>query len=314
MNETATQRNLFADHPFGPLRVVLRFDGRAASNGVLTTDSLLASLKGWDNLLFLFDTLVLRGAPVGPRTMHLRRPATRVHTPQRGSFEIVLLWAGLEAVKWGYNKALDKGMPTLWRLFCDFISSYPAMKYDADTLASLAEQLRKFLREASMNMIDDEVNLYHSAVALEDVIYDATMPLDESATTLRLSTNIDTRILEIDQDFRIKSAEPLQQERDTPLDAEREVLVRFVRLNVKTGRGLIEVYTEGAFLPSQYCLIDDPSLRLPRNPYSESLSSQDPLKVIAQKMQPKEGRYNVYWRIAGYVGEAHQKLLFAGSK
>ncbi len=283
----------FPDH----LELLTRHVGSLASEGILRADEFSTHLDGLDRFLWICEEAIIFGR--GINTYKFARHTSRltIAPPNRGSWEAVALWivgtwatGTLAPLVPKVNRRVAgwflKHTRELWNQFVEWRTKSSDARH-------IAAQLQEFLYQASGAMITDEQSLT-MVYQLDDALRDTLEPLSRSATETDVSVSGSTLIhaTPVDRDVL---HDPLPAEADEPLADPDLVSIRFIRLNVLTGIGLIQI--EGQPGRQRHCQIVDDRVMKPGNPYALALTDQNWVRVWCQEMKPILAGRHKYFRV-----------------
>lgn len=150
------------------------------------------------------------------------------------------------------------------------------------------------------------------AAALNTALDNATAPLDSSAAREVLSLKGQTVEIVVDDKGRQAIKVPFEPPTLDP-DAEDviEAAVKFVRINKKTGYGLLSFakITDKSQLGQQRFHCEDKSIRRRANQYTGSFHEDVPLVVKMQRKNYAADRRGHYWLILGTANPTEEGLL-----
>lgn len=294
--------------------LIIKWDGELAANGEIPASELGASLQGWDRFLQLAyysqQTTRLQLPPSGT----IARIELNVREVRRGSFEIEL-WmkvAGGIVLSGVLGNAAYDSIKALWKWTSALVKTHIDAKRQRKTLDGVVEDLEALAKQNEIRISVDREDTEDFAAAIDSALDNATVPLDSSAATEVLTLKGQTLDIVIDKDGRAAIKMPFEPPALDP-DAEEvvEAAVRFVRINKKTGSGLMSFIrpADASQVPQQRFRCADSTIRRRADPYTGSLHTHVPLVVKMQRKNYSPDRRGHYWLILGTATPADHELL-----
>jgi hypothetical protein len=318
-------------------RLILRFSGGKADAGMLSLSSYKTSLTGWEEFFRIAAGLLQKSAG-DVRNVPLNR-AIRidVEAERKGSYEVVI-WIGL-AIAGGIvgNRADAATVWTYRKLrawFKRLIVGHVSAKRTTTNVDEIVAALEAIAQSQNVMLVPDEEPREEDGGLLvpeepevtdpagskralveriDTALKSATQPLDEECKKIELFDEQGSGVASLGANERRALSTALTL--PPPEGVWRRILVRFERINRKTGRALI--YVGRSTTPSataQYARIVDPAVHVASNVYMEAFSADAPLEVWARQVRGEKGRLNLMWEITADAPE--QLALFgpAGSR
>jgi len=250
--------------------------------------------------MYITERLFVQGLPVKRMPAKRSRLTSEVGPPKSGSWEaLIYMVIGVQASAYAPEIREANEIATKWfwdrstRLLKIIFSNIENVR-DTKMLADILLDL----------MLEDikykfgEFDLSKTIRLLVDAIQDFSEPLERSAFQLYLS-HMGSEY-KLDQSDRDAIVVPLPDPYDIAVTDPYLVPVKIVRLNIKTGRGLINFVETPE--TQKHCIIEDPIVFEPKNPYGQSFSDQTWLLVEAEEVASSESGRQNYFRILSTSG------------
>jgi len=290
--------------------MVLSYKGLEADKGVLPLGDLLRSLGGWNRFI--------QAACVSYATRQLIPRAKdgeisaqiRIRVPQPGSFDVLLdivlpLAVSLTASftkDWikDYVREHRRWRREVYDKYIRIKRSLATVEQAAQSLAELAEArgIEPFKRQAVAFLLE-----------VDDSLKLAAFPIGRSASKVEIIDGAGERESEIGRLERqaiYSGFMPPESDQDYV-----RAKVKFIRINVITGRCLIEFTEPADRFPTghQSAVITDTQLYEPGDPYTEGLSKKCVVEVWVRPEYRKEDGRVARWQVARNKPEVSMPLL-----
>jgi hypothetical protein len=284
-----------------PIQMTYKLDGKIATDGNVDLSELIKSLDGFERILLIIERLYIQDQPAKRLIKNRHRIRSIIGPPQKGSWEAILLtFISIQASAYApeIRKTNDAAGEWLWnqlKNMANFIFDNIEAAIDTKMLAEflLKEMLLHFENKFS------DFDLATTVRLLVDALQDFTEPLEKSATQLYLSHN--QSFLTIGKNERDAITSILPDADDVESCEILKVPIRFIRLNLKTGRGLINFID----CPNKqkHCVIIDENFYQPRNRYASAFANEEWLIVEAIEVNAANISKQNYWRLISTTGE-----------
>ncbi len=298
--------------------ITIRWTGKLAEDGEIPAAELGAALQGWDRFLqiafhsYRSSSLKL---PIAGKSTQME---FRVQRVQKGSFvvEAALVVGGVFLNSFLGNAPYEL-MKKAWTWSVLLAKTHIHAKRERNTLDGVVEELERVAGANDIRVSVDREDSEDFAAAINGALDNATIPLDSSAAAEALSMDGQAVAIVVDESSRQAIKIPFEPPRLDP-DAEDviEAPVKFVRINKKTGYGLLSFtrITDKSQLGQQRFHCQDKSIRRRANQYTGSFHEDVPLMVKMQRKNYAAERRGHYWLILGTASPATDDLLpFADS-
>ncbi|MBY0313828.1 MAG: hypothetical protein K2W85_17320 [Phycisphaerales bacterium] len=293
--------------------LTIKWDGELAANGELPAAELGAALQGWDRFLQLAyysqQTTKLELPPSGTSA----RVQFRVREVRKGSYIVeASIVAGGVILKSVLGNAPYDAIKALWKWSATLVKTHIKAKRERKTLDGVVEELEKVAKENEIRISVDREDTEDFAAALDNALDNATVPLDSSAATEVLTLKGQTLDIVIDEQGRAAIKMPFEPPAlDPDADEVIEAPVKFVRINKKTGYGLMSFARprDASQLSQQRFHCQDKTIKRRANPYTGSFHTDVPLVVKMQRKNYAAERRGHYWLILGIANPVEDDLL-----
>ncbi len=293
--------------------LTLKWDGELADTGEIPATELGAALQGWDRFLQLSFYSYQSSDLQIPKTGTSIRVDFRVRQVRKGSFVVdaSITLGGIIAAGVIGNAAYD-AIKKMWEWSVVLVQTHIKAKGERKTLDGVVEELEKVAKANDIRVSIDRQDTEDFAAALNTALDNATVPLDSSAAREVLSLKGQTVEIVVDGKGRQVIKAPFEPPTLDP-DAEDviEAAVKFVRINKKTGYGLLSFVraTDKSQLGQQRFHCEDKSIRRRGNQYTGSFHEDVPLVVKMQRKNYAADRRGHYWLILGTANSTDEGLL-----
>ncbi len=283
--------------------VTLTFYGRIADQGEMPAAELGVALQGWDRLLQLAYYSQHASILEVPKPGTSFRVEFHVRRISKGSLLVsAVLWiansAGSELVGEGAKVALGK----LVKWASKMIKAHIEAKSVQRTLDGAVDAIDAVARGEGIRVSKNRVDSEDFATALNTALMNATVPLDSSAAKQVLSLKGQVVDIVIDDNDRVALRAPFEPPAlDPNAEPVIEVPVKFIRINRKTGSGLLTFIrpTDESQLGQQRFRCEDKSIRGRANNYTGAFHEDTALVVRVQRKAYEKTRHGHYWLIVG---------------
>lgn len=301
----------FNENLFGPIedpeptRILYRLSGGLADSGVVDAAGLARSLDGLQQLLYVCERLFILQKATSTVRLPTRH-AIFLSPPRKGSWEQDLLWLMGVYVPLIYGEQIRdmdaRAKRAIWEQIVEIKNFVIAHKVAARDSADLAKLVASHFLAEARGLIYDSVDLVSTVRLLLESLLFLTEPLEDSASNLDLECELGEP-MQFNQDDRYSLALPLPDADDEQVTDEYETPIFFVRLNNKTGRGLINLLESPGH--QRHCEVVDPKFLLSRNQYDLAYADRVWIVATVQEMKPSGSRRQTYFRILETSGERY---------
>lgn len=293
--------------------LTIKWEGQLADTGEIPAAELGAALQGWDRFLQLSFYSYQSSDLQIPKTGTLMRVDFRVRRVRKGSFVVdaSITLGGIIATGVIGNAAYD-AIKKVWGWSVTLVQTHIKAKRERKTLDGVVEELEKVAKANDIRVSVDREDTEDFAAALNTALDNATAPLDSSAAREVLSLRGQAVEIVVDDKGRQAIKVPFEPPTLDP-DAEDviQAAVKFVRINKKTGYGLLSFarITDKSQLGQQRFHCEDKSIRRRANQYTGSFHEDVPLVVKMQRKNYAADRRGHYWLILGTANPTEEGLL-----
>jgi len=287
-----------------PLVFKYHLQGKSADKHLADLHEISISLDGLERLIYISERLLTQHLPTKRIVPNRSRIRIAISPPKKGSWEsdviaVIGIFGSMYAPE--LREGNDKAGKWLWSkmnsLFNLLINSIDDAR-DTHMLAEII--LTETIREAKHKI--NEVDLAKTIRLLVQALIDFSEPLEKSAETMYLSHS--GQMFSMDQENRKSIIQPLPDAEDIPIGEPYWVPVKFVRLNIKTGRGLINFVNSPE--SQRHCIINDNIFEESEDHYTAAFTRRGWLYVELIKIAPSESGRQNYFRILNTDGEFHK--------
>jgi len=293
--------------------LTIKWDGELAANGELPAAELGAALQGLDRVLQLAyysqQTTKLELPPSGTSS----RVLFRVREVRKSSYivEASIVAGGIILNSVLGNASYD-AIKGLWNWSATLITTHIKAKRERKTLDGVVEEIEKVAKSNGIRISVDRVDTEDFVTALDNALDNATVPLESSAATEVLSLKGQAIDIVIDKKGRQAIRMPFEPPAlDPDADEVIEAPVKFVRINKKTGYGLMSFVrpSDASQVPQQRFHCADKTIRRRANQYTGSFHTDVPLVVKMQRKNYAAERRGHYWLILGTANPVEDEML-----
>jgi hypothetical protein len=296
--------------------LTIKWDGALADTGEIPAAELGAALQGWDRFLQLAFYSYQSSDLQIPKPGTTMRVDFRVRRVRKGSFVVdaSITLGGIIATGVIGNAAYD-AIKKVWGWSVVLVKTHIKAKRERKTLDGVVEELEAVAKQNEIRVSVDREDTEDFAAALNAALDNATAPLDSSAAKEVLSLKGQTVEIVVDEAGRQAIKLPFEPPKlDPDADDVIEAPVKFIRINKKTGYGLMSFVrpADASQLSQQRFHCEDKSIRRRANQYTGSFHEDVPLVVKMQRKNYATERRGHYWLILGTANPSDEDLgLFA---
>lgn len=303
-------------HPAAPVdledgayvEVTLRLTGNMAEGGELPASDLGASLIGWDRVLQLAYYTQETSALEPPKPGTSSRVYMHVQRVGKGSvLVIILIWFGLTALEGVISNRSDAVGLRLFKWTKKLVATHVDAKRKTKTLDGVVDRLEEAAKTEGIRFSNNREVSEDFATALNAALSNATLPLDSSAARSVLSLKGQDVDIVVDEQGRAAIRAPFEPPAlDPDADDVIEAPVKFIRINRKTGYGLLQFVRpqDESQVSQQRFHCDDKSIRRRANQYTGAFHHDTPIRVKLQRKAYQQSRRGHYWLIVGTASAA----------
>lgn len=278
--------------------LTIAWDGDLAETGEIPAPELGAALMGWDRFLQLSVYSFQSASLQLPKAGTSMRVDVRVRRVDKGSFIVVAgLWFANQATNGIVGNAAYDGVKKIWAWTAELVKTHIKAKRERKTLDGVVEEIERAGRANGIRPSVDRQDTEDFAAALDSALYNATAPLDSSAASEVLALKGQAVEIVIDREGRQSIRLPFEPPTlDPDADDVIEAQVRFVRINKKTGYGILNFVrpTDASQLGQQRFNCEDRAIRRRANQYTGSFHEDTPLLVKMQRKNYSSDRHGHY--------------------
>lgn len=297
----------------GPYEITIKWEGALADSGEIPAAELGAALQGWDRFLQLAFYSHQASYLQLPKSGTDLRVDFRVRRVRKGSFVVdaSITLGGIVATGVIGNAAYDV-IKQVWSWSGVLVKTHIKAKRERKTLDGVVEELEAIAKQHDIRISQNREDTEDFAAALNASLDNATAPLDSSAAREVLSLKGETLEIVVDDAGRQAIRLPFEPPQlDPDADDVIEAPVRFVRINKKTGYGLMSFVrpSDASQLGQQRFHCEDKSIRRRANSYTASFHEDVPLEVRMQRKNYAKERQGHYWLILGTAKTSAEGFL-----
>ncbi len=299
--------------PGNTYELTITWDGELAETGEIPAFELGAALQGWDRFLQISFYAYQSADLQLPKAGTSNRVDFRVRRVRKGSFVVdaTIELGGIIAAGVIGNAAYD-AIKKFWGWSALLVKTHVKAKRERRTLDGVVEELERVAHSTDIRVSVDREHTEDFAAALNSALDNATVPLDSSAAREVLSVKGQDIQIVLDHAGRQAIATGFEPPTLDP-DAEDviEAPVKFIRINKKTGYGLLSFVriTDKSQLGQQRFHCQDKSIRRRANQYTGSFHEDLPLVVRMQRKNYSTERRGHYWLLLGTAKPSDEGML-----
>ncbi len=283
------------------LQLTLRFDGSMASRNEIPAAELGLALQGWDRFLRLAYYSHESGRLCLPPIDTQYRIELNVRRVTSGSVlvDATLYIAGAVVSGIIGNVATD-GAKKFWRWSSALVKTHIRAKREKQTLEGVVAEIEELASHNDLQVEKDREKSEDFVTVVNSALDAATVPLDSAAAKEILAMKGQEVEIEIDRRGRTAIRAPFRPPTlDSDADAVIEAAVRFIRINKKTGTGIMQFVRpqDDSQTGHQRFHAEDPAIRRRANQYTRAFHRDEPLTIRAQRKAYDANRRGHYWLI-----------------
>jgi hypothetical protein len=293
--------------------LTITWQGGLAESGEIPAAELGRALQGWDRFLQLSFYSYQSSDLQLPKAGTTMRVDFRVRSVRKGSFVVdASVSLGGMILSGVVGSAAFEVVKKVWGWSVLLVQTHIKAKRERKTLDGVVEELENVAKAFEIRVSPDREDTENFAAALNTALDGATTPLDSSAAREVLSLKGQPLDIVVDDDGRQAIRVPFEP---PTLDPEAEdvieAAVKFVRINKKTGYGLLSFArpTDKSQLGQQRFHCEDKSIRRRANQYTGSFHEDVALVVKMQRKNYADNRRGHYWLIFSTASPADEGLL-----